>query len=219
LAEDIAALVLAALRGERLRGTIPTERAEPGQLVRYVDAVRPDPASLRFIALAMGLEVTFSPPSGTANDQAPGLRSVVVLTADGVHLALLRRDGVPPKPRPLPRWLNGAAGVTDGILAAAHASQLGPLMVADPLRTTFGSYLREVQKDVPSAEELRGIEAFVSSAGLPTGYEVRDLVLLGRDATERLFAFFLTLDEQDGQIVLDAHPLVRVRSKAPGEVR
>jgi hypothetical protein len=104
----------------------------------------------------------------------------------------------------------GAPQVVGGVLAAARDRRLGRMVVGEELRPLFGDYWAQIERELPSPDGIRDIETFVAAAGKPQAYDVDDLVLLGRDGERGLYSFSFNLDNHDGQVVLDARPLIRV---------
>lgn len=210
LADDVAALVDAALRGEPLPTALPTERIEPDRLVSYGGSTRPASGPLDYLVFGVGVEIAFGTPSASGEASGPGLEAVLVLTATGLHLGMLRQ-GRFATVEPPPAWLAGVGAAVRGMLVAARDRRLASWVLDERQRSPFGSYWQRVQRELPSDHTIRAIEDFVAEAGPPRGYEVDDLMLLARDSAGRLFSIALGMDEQGGEVVLDARPLVRLR--------
>lgn len=210
LADDVASLVLAALRGQPLPTALPTEPVEADQLVAYRGEERPQLDTLQFVAFGMDVEMVYEADPAASGRAAPGVEAALLLTRIGLRVVMLRRGSFD-VPSPLPSWLTAARGAARGIVATARQGRLGSWVLDEEQSALFGDYWPWVRRELPSEETVHEVEAWLAAAGEPRGYDVDDLVVVARDETRQLFAMTLELAAGSGEPVLGARPLVRVR--------
>jgi len=218
LARSVQAVTVAALEGRdpTLAG-LPIERIkDPDRLVRSKGTV-PPVRDLEFLAFAMEVRIVLSRDDSVTSGDADDVRAieaVAFLSRTGLKLAQIRsrssRDI-----RPLPPWLAGVEQFGSSVVQALRNHTANGLLVGEAERPLLGDALYEQAKKELSRVELGPLERAVALHPTPLGYTVDDVFLVARGPGGVIWGFQLQFDEDQGRVVLDSSPLVRVEKLEP----
>jgi hypothetical protein len=223
LAESVTQLVATVIDGHPPPpGPLPLERRRNQDKLVRGDEGAPRSRDLDFLGVAFELDLVLVPDDPTlprpAGDVEPDgtLRTIAFVGPGGLKVASLDVQG-PRPPRPLAGWLGGAEEHGKNVLDALRSGRLGELLMGEPERALFANdqVWREVEKELPKAEEQARAQALARAHPRPAGYRMDDIIVMARDARGSFWGFALQVDEDDGQAVLDSHPLVRIQKLDP----
>ncbi len=211
-ANEVTALALAALDGRPLPSTdIPLERYDSARKLVSLEpgASAPRSAELLVLAFAMEIEANLA-----TNPDAPTARleTLAFLSPAGLKVAVLDQRS-PAGLGPLPPYVSGAGEFMTQVVSAARSANWSTLLVGEAERRVLADerLWHEIEKERPQQAELDLISRLAQSSSKPTQFGLDDIGIVTRHRDGTIWALKLNFDHQDGQVVLDTHPLVRVR--------
>lgn len=213
-ANSMRQIALAALDGGPLPEVgVPIERQrDPNRLVR-AEQPRPAARDLEVFAFAMEITLILRAPNadGGSDEDDGGFEVIAFLSRTGLKVAGLRPRG-PRAIKETPGWLSGARTFGNDVLGALRRRRIGDLLVGDTERPVLNDdfLFKRLMDERPKVDALERLEALAAKHERALGYHFDDVYLLARDRSGSLVGLQLQVDEDDGQLMLDAAPLVRV---------
>jgi hypothetical protein len=210
------------------RGPIPIEALRRDR--KLIDSSGPPPqsADLEFLAFGIEMMVMFhegTDPNISAGSPGPppppedgAVEATLLLGKTGIKIVELHlRSGK--KSQKLPGWLAGASPVGNDLADAARRGKLDAMLVGESERSVLGNdkLFQMALKERPKPERVREVEAAAKKYPRTLGVEIDELYLLAKSRSGAIFVFEFNIDEDDGQIVLDAAPLFSVERRDPDD--